>query len=86
MAEASVLSGAEMAVTAAETVMIGDSEVDILTARNCGARSIGCSYGLAPQSLAAASPDVIVDSPAQWLAALCQTANEANNETPLIAQ
>ena len=37
--------------------MIGDSEVDILTARNCGARSIGCSYGLSPQSLAAAPPD-----------------------------
>jgi len=70
MAEASALGGSAAKITAAETVMIGDSEVDILTARNCGARSIGCSYGLAPQSLAAAAPDAIVDSPLEWLAVL----------------
>jgi phosphoglycolate phosphatase len=57
--------------------MIGDSEVDILTARNCAARSIGCSYGLAPQSLAAAAPDAIVDSPVEWLAVLGQFADAA---------
>jgi phosphoglycolate phosphatase len=72
MAEASALDGAGAAITAGDTVMIGDSEVDILTARNCDARSIGCSYGLAPQSLAAATPDAIVDSPVEWLAALKQ--------------
>ena len=72
MAEASALGGAEEAITAAATVMIGDSEVDILTARNCGARSIGCSYGLSPQSLAAVVPDAIVDSASEWLAALQQ--------------
>ena len=59
MAEASALGGSAAKITAAETVMIGDSEVDILTARNCGARAIGCSYGLSPQSLAAAAPDVV---------------------------
>ena len=75
MAEASALDGADAAagaITAGGTVMIGDSEVDILTARNCGARSIGCSYGLSPQSLAAAPPDATVDSAAQWPAALKQ--------------
>jgi phosphoglycolate phosphatase len=72
MAEAYALGGAETAIAAAETVMIGDSEVDILTARNCGARSIGCSYGLAPQSLAAAAPDAIVNSPREWPAMLKQ--------------
>jgi phosphoglycolate phosphatase len=70
MAEASALDGAGAAITAGETVMIGDSEVDILTARNCGARSIGCSYGLSPQSLAAAEADVVVDSAMEWPAAL----------------
>jgi len=70
MAEASALDGAGAAITAGETVMIGDSEVDILTARNCGARSIGCSYGLSPQSLTAAAPDVVVDSAMEWPAAL----------------
>ena len=70
LAEASALGGAETAIAPVETVMIGDSEVDILTARNCGARSIGCSHGLAPLSLAAAAPDAIVDSPLEWLAAI----------------
>ena len=68
IAEASVLSGGK--VQPGETVMIGDSDVDILTARNCGARSIGCSYGLAPERLAAAGPDVVVSEPEGWLAAL----------------
>ncbi|HZB88780.1 MAG TPA: HAD-IA family hydrolase [Terracidiphilus sp.] len=53
-----------------ETVMIGDSEVDLMTARNAGAWSIGCTFGLAPGSLEAIPPDVLVDSPADWTAAL----------------
>jgi phosphoglycolate phosphatase len=69
MAEASALDGAA-AITPAETVMIGDSDVDILTARNCGARSIGCTFGLAPQSLAEAPPDALADSPLEWPAAV----------------
>jgi len=77
LAEASALGGAETAIAPVETVMIGDSEVDILTARNCGARSIGCSYGLAPLSLAAAAPDAIVDSPLEWLAAIGRIADAA---------
>jgi len=61
---------AEAGVGASETVMIGDSGVDVLTARNCGAWAIGCSFGLAPHSLAAAAPDAVVDSPAGWVEAL----------------
>jgi phosphoglycolate phosphatase len=53
-----------------EVVMIGDSDVDVLTARHCGARSLGCAFGLAPQALAAAAPDATVDHPSQWHAAL----------------
>ncbi len=48
------------------TLMIGDSSVDILTARNAGARSLGCTFGLAPDSLAAAQPDAIAQTPAEW--------------------
>jgi phosphoglycolate phosphatase len=70
MAEASALDGAAAAITPGETVMIGDSDVDILTARNCGARAIGCSYGLSPHSLAAAAPDAVVASASEWPAAL----------------
>ena len=75
MAEASALPGVDAAaapVLPSETVMVGDSDVDILTARNCGARSIGCSYGLAPHGLAAASPDALAGSPAEWVPALRQ--------------
>jgi phosphoglycolate phosphatase len=53
-----------------ETAMIGDSQVDVMTARNAGAWSIGCTFGLAPGSLEAMPPDVLVDSPADWTAAL----------------
>ena len=53
-----------------ETVLIGDSHVDVLTARNAGAWSLGCTYGLSPETLLAAQPDVLVDSPAEWISAL----------------
>jgi phosphoglycolate phosphatase len=46
-----------------ETVMIGDSKVD-------GAWSIGCAFGFGPQNLMETPPDVLVDSPAEWTAAL----------------
>ena len=53
-----------------ETVMVGDSQVDILTARNAGIWSIGVSYGFAPRSLAVVEPDVLVDTPAELAEAL----------------
>jgi phosphoglycolate phosphatase len=77
MAEASALSDAGTAITPGETVMIGDSDVDILTARNCGARAIGCSYGLSPHSLAAAAADAVVATPLELPGALRRVANAA---------
>jgi len=53
-----------------ETAMIGDSQVDVLTARNAGAWSIGCAFGFGPQNLIETPPDVIVDTAADWTAAL----------------
>jgi phosphoglycolate phosphatase len=70
IAEASALDGGGAAIRPSETVMIGDSDVDILTARNCGARSIGCAYGLAPERLAAASPDGLSMTPTDWVQTL----------------
>jgi phosphoglycolate phosphatase len=66
----------EAGVTAEQTLMIGDSDVDILTARNAGAWSIGCSYGLAPHTLESVPPDCLVDSPAEWPLALAAEAND----------
>jgi phosphoglycolate phosphatase len=57
--------------------MIGDSDVDVLTARNCDALAIGCAYGLAPHSLAAARPDAFANAPAEWPEALRALAGTA---------
>jgi len=57
-------------LTPGEVVMIGDSDVDVLTAQRCGARSVGCAFGLAPQTLASAGPDAVVDHPSEWAPAL----------------
>jgi phosphoglycolate phosphatase len=60
----------EAVATPEQTLMIGDSDVDVLTARNAGASVIGCRFGLAPHSLADAPPDCLVDSPSEWLEAI----------------
>lgn len=54
-------------VTPEETVMIGDSDVDVLTARNAGTWMIGCKFGLSPHTLEAAPPDLLVDSALEWI-------------------
>jgi len=64
IAEASALIG--HAITPHETIMIGDSHVDVLTARNAGAQSIGCTFGFAPHTLPAAQPNHLAHSPADW--------------------
>lgn len=57
---------ADSSITPAETLMVGDTDVDVLTARAIGAVSVGCSFGLAPERLAAARPDFMTASPAEW--------------------
>jgi phosphoglycolate phosphatase len=66
----------ESGVSAQETLMIGDSDVDILTARNAGVWSMGCSYGLAPHTLVTVPPDCVVESPADWPLALAGEGEE----------
>jgi phosphoglycolate phosphatase len=70
IAEASELEPGGSSTTPSETVMIGDSDVDVLTARNCGALALGCAYGLSPHGLAAAAPDALAKMPADWPEAL----------------
>jgi phosphoglycolate phosphatase len=43
------------------TIMVGDSSVDVLTARNACVRSCGVSWGFQPESFAEARPDILVD-------------------------
>lgn len=53
----------ESGAKAEETVIIGDSNIDMLTARNAGIYSVGVTYGLAPHTLEDALPDVLIDKP-----------------------
>jgi phosphoglycolate phosphatase len=52
------------------TLMIGDSKVDVLTARNAGAWTLGCQFGFGPQNLMEVPPDIVVDSAREWITAL----------------
>jgi phosphoglycolate phosphatase len=79
IAEASAIAGEP--ITPTQTIMIGDSDVDILTARNCGAASIGCTFGLAPHTLAAAQPNYLAHSPADWKSILGLTQATPTSQT-----
>ena len=48
--------------------MAGDSDVDIMTAKNCGIRSIGCAWGFrGTGELVNAGADYIAHQPADIL-------------------
>jgi phosphoglycolate phosphatase len=50
-------SGADRAAT----VMVGDSAVDVLTARNAKVRACGVSWGFQPETFERAAPDFVID-------------------------
>ena len=52
------------------TVLVGDSHVDVETARAAGTKCIGCTYGLDADGLRAAVPDTLVNHASEWLDAL----------------
>ncbi len=51
----------EAEATPSGTLMVGDSTVDIQTARNAGCPSCGVTYGFQPESLADPAPDFLID-------------------------
>jgi phosphoglycolate phosphatase len=57
----------ETGIAAAEAMIVGDSSVDILTAKNAGIWSCGVTYGLSPETLHNFPGDVMVDSPREWV-------------------
>ena len=66
----------ECDATPATTCMIGDSGVDIQTAKNARVRSIGCSWGFRPRTeLEEYEADIIVNKPLEILEALKTTFN-----------
>ena len=56
---------AQAGVRPEETALVGDSAVDILTARHAGALSIGVSWGYDREGLEQAGPDIIVRTPVE---------------------
>jgi len=50
------------AVTPRQAMMVGDSEVDVRTARNAGTWACGVSYGLGADGLGTDPPDILLDS------------------------
>jgi phosphoglycolate phosphatase len=47
------------------TIMIGDSHVDVRTARNANVKSCGVLYGFQPESFQQAPPDILVENMGQ---------------------
>lgn len=45
-----------------QVMIVGDSEVDVLTARNAGTWACGVTYGLGSKQLAGCPPDLLLDS------------------------
>ncbi len=51
----------ESGIGRGDTIMVGDSAVDIMTARNAQVRACGVSWGFQPETFAAAPPDFVID-------------------------
>jgi phosphoglycolate phosphatase len=51
----------EFGASREHTMMVGDSSVDIQTARNAHVKSCGVTYGFQPESLKTVPPDLLVD-------------------------
>jgi phosphoglycolate phosphatase len=56
----------EAEVAPGETLMVGDSSVDILTARRAGAWVIGCRFGMSSHTVEDIPCDCLVDAAAEW--------------------
>ncbi|HKV27274.1 MAG TPA: HAD-IA family hydrolase [Candidatus Acidoferrales bacterium] len=60
----------EFGVAPRQTMMVGDSDVDIQTARNAGTWACGVTYGMGSAKLPACCPDLLLDNLADLPACL----------------
>jgi phosphoglycolate phosphatase len=51
----------EAAAAPEQTVVVGDSAIDVRTGRALGTRTVGVTYGFAPESLLTEPPDALID-------------------------
>lgn len=64
----------ETSASKGRTLMVGDSAVDIQTARNAGIPVCGVTYGFQPETLATHPPDFLIDRMPDLLPIVRQTA------------
>ncbi len=62
----------ELQVEPESAILVGDSAVDVKTARNAGIRCIGVTWGLQPESLETDPPDIMVDRPEEIMRAVTE--------------
>jgi phosphoglycolate phosphatase len=55
----------DLGVAPREAMIVGDSDVDVRTARNAGTWACGMSYGLGTEGMRAHPPDIMLDSLAE---------------------
>jgi phosphoglycolate phosphatase len=51
-----------LAIPTEKTLMVGDSDTDVLTGRNAGVWTCGVTYGFGAQALEEAGPDLLLDN------------------------
>ncbi len=64
-----------------QTVMVGDSAVDVQTARNAGVRACGVLWGFQPESFDVERPDMVISEPRELLLTLGTAQNTGNRDT-----
>lgn len=57
----------EAGASTAATLLVGDSRVDVKTARNAGVRSCGVAWGFQPDSFELEPPDMLIRDPRELL-------------------
>lgn len=58
----------ESGIPRADTIMVGDSAVDIMTARNAQVQACGVTWGFQPETFADAPPDFTIDHMSELVA------------------
>ena len=75
----------EFGVSPREAMLVGDSEIDVLAARNAGVWSCGVTYGLGSHLLGEYPPDVLLDNLAE-LPPLLGVSMAARHDLPLASR
>jgi len=50
----------DLQISARETLMVGDSDIDVLTGRNAGVWTCGVTYGFGAHTLQTVPPDLVI--------------------------